>query len=84
MKVKILQNALLEHSAILLTCIKRYLVLKNIFFLRFEWPLKTCFTGVISVPEYGWAMKMGQWPMSHSFTCKNQDFDGPFEILMGH
>ena len=29
-------------------------------------------------------MKMGQWPMSHSFACKNQDFDGPFEILMGH
>ena len=27
-------------------------------------------------------MKMGQWPMSHSFACKNQDFDGPFEILM--
>ena len=35
-------------------------------------------------PEYEWAMKMGQWPMSQSFACKNQDFDGPFEILMGH
>ena len=23
-------------------------------------------------------------PMSHSFACKNQDFDGLFEILMGH
>ena len=23
-------------------------------------------------------------PMSHSFACKNQDFDGSFEILMGH
>ena len=31
-----------------------------------------------------WSMKMGQWPMSHSFACKNQDFDGSFEILMGH
>ena len=38
----------------------------------------------ISGQEYGWAMKMGQWPMSHSFSCKNQDFDGPFEILTGH
>ena len=40
----------------------------------------------ISCPEYKLAMKMGQWPMSHSFACKNQDqdFDGPFEILMGH
>ena len=38
----------------------------------------------ISGPEYGWAMEMGQWPMSHFFVCKNQDFDGPFEILMGH
>ena len=27
---------------------------------------------------------MGQWPMSHSFACKKQDFDGPFEVLMGH
>ena len=32
----------------------------------------------ISGPEYEWAMKMGQWPMSHSFACKNQDFDGPY------
>ena len=33
----------------------------------------------ISGPEYEWGtMKMGQWPMSHSFACKNQDFDGPF------
>ena len=22
--------------------------------------------------------------MPHSFACKNQDFDGPFEILMCH
>ena len=38
----------------------------------------------ISGPEYEWAMKMGQWPMSHSFACKNQDFDGLFEILISH
>ena len=38
----------------------------------------------ISGPEYEWAMKVGQLPMSHSFACKNHDFDGPFEILMGH
>ena len=37
-----------------------------------------------SGPESGWAMKMGQWPMSYSFACKNQDFDGLFEILMDH
>ena len=24
------------------------------------------------------------WLMPHSFACKNQDFGGPFEILMGH
>ena len=29
-------------------------------------------------------MKMDQWPMSHSFAWKNQDFDGPIEISMGH
>ena len=37
----------------------------------------------ISGPEYRWALKMGQRPISHSFTYKNQDFDGPFCILMG-
>ena len=40
---KVLQNALLEHSAILLTCIKLYTVLKTIFVVFFEWPLKTGF-----------------------------------------
>ena len=39
---------------------------------------------VIAGSEYGWVMKMGQWPMSHSVACKSQDFDGPFEVLMGH
>ena len=39
-----MQNALLEHSAILLTYIKRYSVLKFSFGLLFEWPLKTGFT----------------------------------------
>ena len=34
----------LEHSAILLTCIKWYLVLKTSFGLLFKWPLKTGFT----------------------------------------
>ena len=38
----------------------------------------------ISGPKYEWAMKMGQWPTFHSFACKNQDFNGPFEIVMGH
>ena len=38
----------------------------------------------ISGPEYEWAMKMGQEPMSHSFAWKNQDFGGSFEIVMGH
>ena len=39
-----MQNALLEHSAILLTCNKRKSVLKTNFCLLFEWPLKTGFT----------------------------------------
>ena len=39
----------------------------------------------ISGPEYRWALKMDQRPISHSFTykMKNQDFDGPFCIFMG-
>ena len=37
----------------------------------------------ISGPEYRWALEMGQRPISHSLTYKNQDFDGPFCILMG-
>ena len=43
-----MQNALLEHSAILLTCIKRYSVLKSNFGLLFEWPLKTGFTVLLT------------------------------------
>ena len=39
-----MQNALLEHSAILLTYIKPYLALTPIFGLCLEWPLKTGFT----------------------------------------
>ena len=46
----------LEHSAILLTCIKRYSVLKTNFGLLFEWSLKTGFT----VP---WCKHfIGLWP----------------------
>ena len=37
-----MQNALLGHSAILLTCIKQ--VMKANFGLLFEWPFKTGFT----------------------------------------
>ena len=41
---KILQNALVEHSAILLTCTKLPLVFKTFVLSIFEWPLKTGFT----------------------------------------
>ena len=33
-----------EHSAILLTFIKLSLLLRSLFFVFFEWLLKTCFT----------------------------------------
>ena len=36
-----------EHSAILSTCIKLPLVIKNFVLSIFEWPLKTGFTVVI-------------------------------------
>ena len=36
MKVAVLQNALIKHSAILLTCIKRYSVLKSNFGFSFS------------------------------------------------
>ena len=41
---KVLQNALVEHSAILLTCTKLPLVFKTFVLSIFEWPLKTGFT----------------------------------------
>ena len=44
MQVKVLQNALREHSAILSTCIKLPSVFKTFVLSNFEWPLKTCFT----------------------------------------
>ena len=45
MQVKSIAECLKEHSAILLTCIKRFLsVLKTYFQSSFEWPLKTGFS----------------------------------------
>ena len=50
----------LEHSAILLTCIKQLLVLKTNFGLLFEWPLKTGFTVLINgIPQVDW-MQLGR------------------------
>ena len=40
---KVLQNAPVEHPAILLTCIKLLLGFKTIVLSIFEWPLKTGF-----------------------------------------
>ena len=34
-------------------------------------------------PKWWWALKMGQWPIYHSNTCKFSNFNGPFEIFMG-
>ena len=42
----------LEHSAILLTCINRKLVMKTNFGLHFEWPLKTDFTVVAKLDKW--------------------------------
>ena len=44
MQVKVLQNALLEHSAIHSTIIKLSFVFKTFVLSFFEWPLKTGFT----------------------------------------
>ena len=44
MPVKVLQNALREHYAILLTFIKLPFVFKILVSSFFEWPLKTGFT----------------------------------------
>ena len=54
MQVKSLQNALLEHSAILSTFIKLPFVFKTLNVLAiFEWPLKTGFTYVLWVAQFG-------------------------------
>ena len=47
MQVKVLQNAPLEHFAILLTCIKRLPVLKTYFLSSFEWLIKKGLTVVV-------------------------------------
>ena len=44
MKVESIAECSIEHSAILLTCIKRLSVLKTKFWSFLEWPLKTSFT----------------------------------------
>ena len=60
---------------------EQYLQGVNIYSLSFL-PLP-CGPPFISGPKYRWAMKIGQWPTSLSFACKNRNFDGPFDILMG-
>ena len=49
MKVESISEPVFEHSARLLTCIKRYSVFKNKFGLLFEWLLKTGFTVFFNV-----------------------------------
>ena len=44
MQVKVLQNAAVEHSAVLLTCIKVPPGFKTYVLSIFEWSLKTGFT----------------------------------------
>ena len=60
---KVLQNALLEHSVKVLTCIKRLLVLKtNSWSFFFDWPLKTGFTVPIVMENnfiYFWQLFWG-------------------------
>ena len=55
-----MQNALLEHSAILLTFIKLPFVLKTFVFSISEWPLKTGFI----VPVFD--------PILNKYTCSNK------------
>ena len=38
---------------------------------------------IILAKKWWWALKMGQWPISHSKTCKFPNFNGPLEIFMG-
>ena len=33
-------------------------------------------------PKWWWALKMGQWPISYSKTCRLHNFNRPFEISM--
>ena len=47
----------LEHSAILLTCIKQQSVLKNNFWSSLEWPLKTGFTVCLKIWNYALILK---------------------------
>ena len=64
---------------------KFWVLKRNISRRRFFYASKT-YVNIrdISGPEYEWAIQMGKWPMSHSTACKNQDFDGPLQILIGH
>ena len=64
----------LEHSAKLLTCIKRYSILKNNFGIHFEWPLKTGFTVILFLASGPVAYQ--QVPISEEFI---PEITGPKE-----
>ena len=42
------------------------------------------FSGIFLVQNMNGPLKWTYDPCPNSIHCKNQDFDGPFEILMGH
>ena len=48
MQAKVLQNAPMEHSALLLACIKLLHGFKTFVLSSFEWSLKTVFTVLIA------------------------------------
>ena len=43
-----------------------------------KYMLQLMAAGIIVAQNDIWALKMGQWPISHSNTCKFPNFNGPF------
>ena len=69
-----MQNALLEHSAILLTFIKLPFVFKTFVLSIFEWPLRTGFT-VVSILFYD---RYHQ----HWLADRGYDYDNDYSMLV--
>ena len=67
-----------EHSAILLTFIKLSLLLRSLFFVFFEWLLKTCFTVLTTYMYFLFCRcKMNIFIKVRFFTTKKDGSTGP-------
>ena len=63
-----------EHSAILLTSIKRQFVIKIFVLSIFEWTFYTCFAVLFCLKEQSFVKREGSLKFFQTFLCNSQNY----------